>query len=387
VTSAVDLFAYDPSVSASLSPTAGQTPTGTYAEAAALLTATTSSGSSVTDSTWDVVSGGSIPLNVNDATTSSGSTTNTSYLYGNLLFGGTAPVEQITTTSSGSTVRYLVSNQTGVQGVYSSSGALQELALYSLYGVQTIMSGSKVTPFGFQGSYTDSTGLVYLIDRYFDPSTDQFPSVDPDVGLTDQPYAFTNDEPLNTSDPFGLYASSGSGETAFVTATTKKTSTGTTTKTKTLVKSGTKTLSTSVTYSTTPIVVPIGMGFIYTISASATFSQPASQSSPSLDLGSDGSVSVTADGVTASASDGGPTSEMGIPFDTPGSSSNNTFKVGGDEVTTTISVKFKYVPQQDYYSFSVDDGLAADGAAATFVGGVVAWLFLTGTKVVAPLSG
>jgi YD repeat-containing protein len=92
VTSAVDLFAYDPSVSASLSPTAGQTPTGTYAEAAALLTATNSSGSSVTDSTWDVVSGGSIPLNVNDATTSSGTTTNTSYLYGNLLFGGTAPI-------------------------------------------------------------------------------------------------------------------------------------------------------------------------------------------------------------------------------------------------------------------------------------------------------
>jgi RHS repeat-associated protein len=172
-------------------------------EAAALLTATGSSSSSVTDSTWDVVSGGSIPLNVNDATTVSGTTTNTSYLYGDLLFGGTAPVEQITTTSSGATVRYLVSNQTGVQGVFSSSGVLQELALYSLYGIQTIMSGTRVTPFGYQGSYTDSTGLIYLIDRYYDPSTDQFLSIDPDVAQTDQPYIYTGDDPLNSCDPLG----------------------------------------------------------------------------------------------------------------------------------------------------------------------------------------
>jgi RHS repeat-associated protein len=204
VTSSGSLFAYDPSVSAAVSPTAAQTPAGSYVEAAALLTATGSSSSSVTDSTWDVVSGGSIPLNINDATTVGSTTTNTSYVYGNLLFGGTAPIEQITTPASGgATVRYLVSNQTGVQGVYSSSGALQELALYSLYGIQTIMSGTKVTPFGYQGSYTDSTGLIYLISRYFDPATDQFLSIDPDIANTDQPYVYAGDNPLNSCDPLG----------------------------------------------------------------------------------------------------------------------------------------------------------------------------------------
>jgi RHS repeat-associated protein len=204
VTSSGSLFAYDPSVSAAVSPTAAQTPAGSYVEAAALLTATGSSSSSVTDSTWDVVSGGSIPLNINDATTVGSTTTNTSYVYGNLLFGGTAPIEQITTPASGgATVRYLVSNQTGVQGVYSSSGALQELALYSLYGIQTIMSGTKVTPFGYQGSYTDSTGLIYLISRYFDPATDQFLSIDPDIANTDQPYIYAGDNPLNSCDPLG----------------------------------------------------------------------------------------------------------------------------------------------------------------------------------------
>ena len=83
------------------------------------------------------------------------------------------------------------------------SGATDELAIYSVYGKQTVSSGSKVTPFGSQGSYTDSTGLIYLINRYYDPTTDQFLSIDPDVAATDQPYVFTNDDPLNAEDPLG----------------------------------------------------------------------------------------------------------------------------------------------------------------------------------------
>jgi RHS repeat-associated protein len=176
-----------------------------------------------TDSTWDTVSGGSLPLNINDAATSSltpGSTTNVSYIYGDLLFGGTAPIEQITTTASGSTAVFLVANQTGVQGVFSSSGATDELAVYSPYGKQTIKSGSDVTPFGFQGSYTDSTGLIYLIDRYYDPSTDQFMSVDPLFDATNQPYVFLGDDPLNSTDPLGDVAGSGRWVACLVLAAT-----------------------------------------------------------------------------------------------------------------------------------------------------------------------
>jgi hypothetical protein len=42
------------------------------------------------------------------------------------------------------------------------------------------------------------------INRYYDPSTDQFLSVDLDVQTTDQSYVFTNDDPLNATDPLGL---------------------------------------------------------------------------------------------------------------------------------------------------------------------------------------
>ena len=42
------------------------------------------------------------------------------------------------------------------------------------------------------------------MDRYYDPATDQFLSVDPDLAETGQPYAFTGDNPLNATDPLGL---------------------------------------------------------------------------------------------------------------------------------------------------------------------------------------
>ena len=45
--------------------------------------------------------------------------------------------------------------------------------------------------------------VTSVINRYYDPSTDQFLSVDPDVQQTDQPYVFTNDDPLNAEDPLG----------------------------------------------------------------------------------------------------------------------------------------------------------------------------------------
>jgi hypothetical protein len=43
-----------------------------------------------------------------------------------------------------------------------------------------------------------------VVNRYYDPTTDQFLSIDPDVAATDQPYLFTNDNPLNAEDPMGL---------------------------------------------------------------------------------------------------------------------------------------------------------------------------------------
>jgi RHS repeat-associated protein len=44
---------------------------------------------------------------------------------------------------------------------------------------------------------------VYSVDRYYDPSTGQSLSVDPDVATTGQAYAYTGDDPVNDVDPSG----------------------------------------------------------------------------------------------------------------------------------------------------------------------------------------
>jgi RHS repeat-associated protein len=59
------------------------------------------------------------------------------------------------------------------------------------------------TPFGFEGAYADATGLDYLVHRYYDPTTEQFLNVDPLVGVTGTPYAYSANDPVNGSDPTG----------------------------------------------------------------------------------------------------------------------------------------------------------------------------------------
>jgi len=46
--------------------------------------------------------------------------------------------------------------------------------------------------------------VTSVINRYYDPTTDEFLSIDPEVAITDEPYVFTNDDPLNAEDPLGL---------------------------------------------------------------------------------------------------------------------------------------------------------------------------------------
>ncbi len=142
---------------------------------------------------WDPTS--SVPRLLMDSTNA--------YVYGP---SGT-PIEQVNLSTG--TVTYLISDALGsVRGVLSSSGSLTASTSYDAYGNPETTGGlSAYTPFGFAGGYTDPTGLVYLIGRYYDPQTGQFLSVDPDVDETMQPYAYASDDPVNSSDPSGLYRS------------------------------------------------------------------------------------------------------------------------------------------------------------------------------------
>jgi len=175
--------------------------------------------------TWDTVDGGRTDQDIDDGWNA--------YIYGPTLFGGSAPIEEINPTTG--IVSFLATTPSGVQTYFSDSTgttvATAELT-YSSYGVPDLLYVDGGTGgywdgwyfdnpnFLFQGSYQQlSGGLDYLVNRFYDPNTAQFLSVDPDVTITGQPYAFAGDDPLDYSDPTGLRIQGAAGQEASPTAT------------------------------------------------------------------------------------------------------------------------------------------------------------------------
>jgi RHS repeat-associated protein len=246
-----------------------------------------------------------------------------------------------------------VSNQTGVQGVFSSSGALQELALYSLYGIQTIMSGTRVTPFGYQGSYTDSTGLIYLINRYYDPTTDQFLSIDPDAAQTGQPYAYTGDDPLNSTDPLGLLTAAQqlvNADAELVVrqiAALKDPTAANLAAVNALAERAATAAKAASSFS-----VPLGTAVLSTGAAIVTFTASATVSGSSpvpvtnkVNVDSGGTASLTVGSTPISISAGG-TGAFYVTSSIPSLTVSKSVNVNGDKVTTSISASVKSAPTE-----------------------------------------
>jgi RHS repeat-associated protein len=117
---------------------------------------------------------------------------------------GTTPAEQVSLSTG--TVTYLVSDALGsVRGTVSSTGALTGTTSYDAWGNPSTAAGlTAATPFGYAGAYTDPDGLLYLINRYYDPATGQFISVDPYLDQTNAPYTYADGNPVTNTDPTGL---------------------------------------------------------------------------------------------------------------------------------------------------------------------------------------
>jgi RHS repeat-associated protein len=118
---------------------------------------------------------------------------------------GVAPAEQISLATG--TITYLVTDLLGsVRGAVSSTGALTGTTAYDAWGNPETAGGlASTTPFGYAGGYTDPSGLVYLVNRYYSPQIGQFISVDPDLAASLQPYVYAGDNPVSATDPAGLY--------------------------------------------------------------------------------------------------------------------------------------------------------------------------------------
>src|SRR6185437_8234690 len=122
----------------------------------------------------------------------------TYYIYG----PNGAPIEQVT----GSGTQYFHQDGYGsTRLLTSSTGAVVASYTYDPYGNLKAQTGTVDTALRWNGQYQDSeSGLYYLRARYYDPVTAQFINRDPIGQLTQQPYQYGHDSPLNESDPAGL---------------------------------------------------------------------------------------------------------------------------------------------------------------------------------------
>ncbi len=163
-------------------PPAGST---TYSYNGDGLRMSTTTGSSTTHFTWS----SSSKLLMDGAN---------AYIYGN----SGAPIEEINLTTN--TPEYLVTDSLGsVRASYNAAGVVTNGENFDSYGDVTY--GTPVSTFGYSGGYSDPSGLIYLIHRYYDPSTGQFVSVDPMESSTLTPYGYATGDPVNGSDPSGKY--------------------------------------------------------------------------------------------------------------------------------------------------------------------------------------
>jgi RHS repeat-associated protein len=179
----------------------------TYTNSAANMTAATYNGNGVRASTTITPAGGSavtqnyvwnavpqVPELLMDGTNA--------YIYD----GGGTPAEQVNLSTG--TIAYLVTDALGsVRGTVSSTGSLTGTTSYDAWGNPETAGGlTATTPFGYAGGYTDPDGLVYLLNRYYQPSTGQFISVDPDLAQTLAAYEYASGDPVTNTDPSGLWS-------------------------------------------------------------------------------------------------------------------------------------------------------------------------------------
>ncbi len=144
---------------------------------------------------WDLAGG--LPLVLTDGSTS--------YLYDD----AGAPIEQVD--SAGNTLYYQHDQYGSTRLLTTQTGTVAAAFSYDAYGNLTGHTGTADTQLRWNGQYQDSdTGLYYLHARYYDPATAQFITRDPLAMLTGSPYGYAGGNPLNGSDPSGLFCWSAS---------------------------------------------------------------------------------------------------------------------------------------------------------------------------------
>jgi hypothetical protein len=192
------------------------------------------------------------------------------------------------------------------------------------------------------------------VDRYYDPSTDQFLSVDPDLAETGQPYAFTGDDPLNATDPLGLKCKKGHS-----------------------CPVARRAPSVSSTLTKSRVVIPDFLGMKITVTGSA---QVTSGGDPARNVGitSDGELDATVGSTTFEFSPNHPITEVmtshGLSVSSDGdvSYTSTTHRTeDGNTVVASVTATLSPAPNPDGSGTALNENDAAAGAGVFGVLGVI----------------
>lgn len=105
--------------------------------------------------------------------------------------------------SPGGRSYYLTDAIGSTRAISDANGGVTGSYRYSPFGTVASHDGADV-PLQYTGGYADSdTGLTYLINRYYNPANGVFTTVDPALDITNQPYSYADNNPINQTDPTG----------------------------------------------------------------------------------------------------------------------------------------------------------------------------------------
>jgi RHS repeat-associated protein len=124
------------------------------------------------------------------------------YVYGS----SDSPVEQVSVRSSTPTfMSFVPANSSWV--TTSAAGGQTGFWRYDAFG--NLASGSPTSAFGYAGQYQDSgsgsTGLYNMRARWYEPQTATFDTPDPMAAVSGAPYNYAKGDPIDNTDPTGMY--------------------------------------------------------------------------------------------------------------------------------------------------------------------------------------
>ncbi len=139
---------------------------------------------------------------VEEVVTQAGASEKTSFLWGNGL------IQQ----SRGAQAAFHHTDGLGsIKALTDPSGAVSNSVSYDAFGIVQQRSGQASTVYGYAGEHGDeTTGLQFNRERWYDSATGRFISMDQHPGdmlspLTLNDYQYVNGDPVNNTDPTGLF--------------------------------------------------------------------------------------------------------------------------------------------------------------------------------------